>query len=136
MKFRLRLEQALLRYVVGFMACVGLAYYAGLVCDAWPFLQLQPQRPAPSPHTPAPPSPPPPHPVPDHTIGGDHIYIYISIYLYIYISIYLYIYIYIYIYLLTFGTRDRSYCQPFRGFSFQFCAVIKNPARFSRNPKP
>ena len=62
----LKQEQALRRYVIGFMACVGLAYYAGLLCDAWPFLQLQPQRPAPSPHTPA----PPPHPVPDHTIGG------------------------------------------------------------------
>ena len=49
------------------MACVGLAYYAGLVCDAWPFLQLQLQRPPPlSAHA----SPPPPHPVPDHTIGG------------------------------------------------------------------
>ena len=48
------------------MACVGLAYYAGLVCDAWPFLQLQLQRPPPlSAH-----ASPPPHPVPDHTIGG------------------------------------------------------------------
>ena len=62
------------------MACVGLAYYAGLVCDAWPFLQLQLQRPPP---LSANASPPPPQPVPDHTMGGggwerltpDHIFV-------------------------------------------------------------
>ena len=37
------------------MACVGLAYYAGLVCDAWPFLQLQLQRPPPLSALPPPP---------------------------------------------------------------------------------
>ena len=64
---------------MGFMACVGLAYYAGLVCDVWPFLQLllrtrQPRRPRPY-HlggggetttpplvSPAPPPPPGPRP--------------------------------------------------------------------------
>ena len=62
-------EQALLRYVIGFMACVGIAYYAGLVCDAWPFLQLQLQRPPPlSAH--ASPPPPPPRTRPYHWGGG------------------------------------------------------------------
>ena len=49
------------------MACVGLAYYAGLVCDAWPFLQLQLQRPPPlSAHA----SPPPPPPYQTIPLGG------------------------------------------------------------------
>ena len=69
-KFRLRLikqEQALLRYVIGFMACVGFAYFAGLVCDAWPFLQLQLQRPPPlSAHA----RTPPPRTRPYHWGGG------------------------------------------------------------------
>ena len=48
------------------MACVGLVYYAGLVCDTWPFLQLQLQRPHPSPHTP----PTPYQTIPFHWGGG------------------------------------------------------------------
>ena len=48
------------------MACVGLAYYAGLVCDAWPFLQLQLQQTPPlSAH-----ASPPPHPYQTIPLAG------------------------------------------------------------------
>ena len=40
-----------MRYVIRFMACVGLAYDPGLVCDPWPPLQVQ-DLPAPSPPAP------------------------------------------------------------------------------------
>ena len=89
------------------MACVGLAYYAGPVCDAWPFLQLQLQRPPPlSAHaSPA----PPPFTVPDHTIGGGggagnarRLTIYVYMYKHITCT-YMYVCIYIYIHTCEFS---------------------------------
>ena len=62
-------EQALLLYVIGCRACVGLVYYAGLVCNAWPFLQLQLQPPPPPSAHDSPP-PPPPRTRPYHWAGA------------------------------------------------------------------